>query len=350
MTGRTFSSNISGENCFDFLRFLFAFSVFCSHFAELTENQFKWPISSATGVAGFFIISGFLITRSYYNSTHLFDYALKRVKRIIPAYFLIVILCAFFLSLVSSLPFNEYFSSKEFFRYLAANLSFLNFVQPTLPGVFETNYLPFINGSLWTIKVELSLYAFIPLLVVFIKKKPIKLFVFFYVISFVFSFIMLYFYEKLHNEFILLLRKQFLGQIIYFISGVILLFYFDEIKAKIKWVYPAALFIFIARYYVDFLIVNFLHPFCFAVLIVYFAYHVRKLSVFSRYGDCSYGFYLFHYPVIQVFVHFGWLKQNPVFLFIGCFLTILVLSYFSWHLLEKRFLKRRFLFDGKNAG
>ncbi len=345
---RTFSPNISEKNCFDFLRFVFAFSVFCSHFGDLTLIPIQWPISASVGVAGFFIISGFLIMRSYYKSSGLFDYVLKRIKRIVPAYFLVVIGCVLFLSFIGSLSFNEYFSSKELYKYLIANLSFLNFIHPTLPGVFESNYYHAVNGSLWTIKIELSLYAFIPFLALFIKRKPIKVFLLVYFLSFIFFSAATYFSDKFDNEFLSILRRQFFGQVIYFISGVILLFYFDEIKARIKFILPIAVLAIILKYYTAHWIMDLFFPFSLATVIIWFAYYFKKLSVFSKYGDCSYGFYLFHYPTIQIFINLGWFKQNPILLFIACFFIILLFSFLSWHLLEKKFLKRKFLSDNVN--
>jgi len=347
----TFSAAVSEQNSFDFLRLLFAFAVFISHFGILTGANIIFPISSPQGVAGFFIISGFLITQSYYRSSGLLDYMKKRVRRIVPAYVLVVVACAVFLSLVSSLSFSEYFGSKTFFKYVAANLSFLNFIQPDLPGVFTANSYPYINGALWTIKVELALYAFIPLLTLFLNRKPFFVLTGVYVASFIFVYGMNYLYNSSGKEFYSILSRQFVGQARYFISGIILLFYFDFFRKNIKYFLPLAAIIFIARYsfiskyYIDFqaanIFINILYPFSFAVLIIYFAYYFKKLACFSIYGDFSYGMYLFHYPVIQTMIYLGWFKENPALLFTVCFVIVLSLSCLSWHLLEKHFLRHK---------
>src|SRR2546422_805983 len=98
------------ENNFDFLRFFFALLVIYSHsyalvltravsertepFRILTRGQ---AAGGALAVDGFFIISGFLIARSWFSSKGLFDYLKKRVLRIYPGFIVAVALCAFLL-------------------------------------------------------------------------------------------------------------------------------------------------------------------------------------------------------------------------------------------------------------
>jgi peptidoglycan/LPS O-acetylase OafA/YrhL len=339
-TNISFSSEISKENSFDFLRLFFAFAVFVSHFSILTATKIYFPISSAMAVAGFFTISGFLIMRSFYRSKNIWDYFQKRIRRIVPAYLLIVVLCAFLFSFISSLSLNEYFTSKTFFKYLICNGLFLNFLQPTLPEIFITNALPFVNASLWTIKVELCLYAILPLIAVILKKKPIFVLVGIYIFAVLYSLFFNYLAEKTGNSTYEFLERQFPGQLRFFISGVIILFYFDFIKNKLKWFLPIVAMVFIVRYFINISVIEFLFPISFAILIIFCAYYFKKLSIFTKFGDLSYGFYLFHFPVIQLFVHFGILKENPVLLFIACFAVIYFLSFLSWHFLEKRILKR----------
>lgn len=76
-------------------------------------------------------------------------------------------------------------------------------------------------------------------------------------------------------------------------------------------------------------------------LLVIVVANSRMLSVnLGRFGDLSYGIYLFHFPTIQALEHFGLYKFNPYVGFsVSVFVTI-ALATFSWHVVEKRFLKR----------
>lgn len=78
---------------------------------------------------------------------------------------------------VSSLTLSEYFG-KDWLRYLLSNLAFSNFMQPTLPGVFEGNHIDVVNGSLWTIKIELMCYIALPLLLFLCRKSRLNPFLF----------------------------------------------------------------------------------------------------------------------------------------------------------------------------
>ena len=119
------------KNNFDLLRLLFAGVVCLVHSFELSGFEaLHWTtrfFSSAVAVKSFFVVSGFLIFMSYERSTSLASYISKRIRRIYPAYFTIVILCAIGLVMVSSRSVNQYFSA-DWLKYVAANLSFLNFL------------------------------------------------------------------------------------------------------------------------------------------------------------------------------------------------------------------------------
>lgn len=132
---------------------------------RLNEIVIFFPGNEA--VFCFFIISGFLITMSYERDKNLKRFFLKRAKRIFPLYFAVVLISVFVMQFVTTLPRHEYWvgSNNGVFYYLIANLSTLGFLCRSLPGVFEHNTTTSeVNGSLWTIKIELAFYLFLPVL------------------------------------------------------------------------------------------------------------------------------------------------------------------------------------------
>ena len=127
---------------------------------------------SRDAVCVFFILSGFWVTRSFLNCKSIKEYALRRFIKIFPPYWGTVILFAVLLFFSGELSAAEYFLSGRFWKYLAVNAITLNFLQPSLPGVFLG--LPMdgaVNGALWTIKIELGFYIILPFLMLILGKK-----------------------------------------------------------------------------------------------------------------------------------------------------------------------------------
>ena len=83
-------------------------------------------------------------------------------------------------------------------------------------------------------------------------------------------------------------------------------------------------------------------PICLAYLFLAlaFARHLPLPQV-GRYGDFSYGVYLYAFPVQQLLLQFchRWMTPIPLF----CIASVLTfgLAFLSWHLVEKWFLKSR---------
>lgn len=162
------------KNNFDGVRIGLALIVVFAHLATLTQaSEFAYFTSifdSNFAVKGFFAISGFLVAKSYLSSQNLVEYGEKRLRRIYPAYMTSILLGLCIGLISTTLSFSDFIQSPETIKYIIANLTFLNFIQPTLPGVFEHNFLQALNGSLWTIKVEVMLYFCIPALLYGNKK------------------------------------------------------------------------------------------------------------------------------------------------------------------------------------
>ncbi len=105
----------------------------------------------------FFIISGYLVTQSWTREPVGSTFLRKRFLRVYPA-----LACCLLFSIVlgasqTSLAFEAYWQSAGVLEYFVRNMLLQNHLP--LPGVFEGNPVKYVvNGSLWTIPVEISCY------------------------------------------------------------------------------------------------------------------------------------------------------------------------------------------------
>jgi peptidoglycan/LPS O-acetylase OafA/YrhL len=332
------------QNNFNFLRFYFAFVVVIGHLIEVSHinafQKFAPYFSTYISVTGFFCISGFLISRSYLNTSNLKDYFRKRAARLLPAYLFIILTCAFFLSLLSKYSFSEYFTHPLFYKYLAANLTFLNFIQPCLPGVFLNNAASCaVNGALWTLKIEVSFYLIIPFLLYFTKKIRLKhlLFIGIYFLSVIYRNL----FEHLSNlhgvEYYSVIARQLPGFMSYFVCGIALYYYFEFFIQNKKTLFVFGIFVFILERRIG---VEFMTPLALSIIVFFIAFSFRPLNNFAKHGDISYGIYIFHYPILKIVSDLGFFEKFNPYLVSSIFIVlVLIVGYTSWHLIEKRFLK-----------
>jgi len=333
------------QNNFNFLRFYFAFIVVIGHLIEISHiksiQQFAPYFSTYISVTGFFCISGFLISRSYLNTQNLINYLKKRAARLLPAYLFIILTCAFFLSLLSRYSFLEYFSHPLFFKYLAANLTFLNFIQPCLPGVFLNDASSCaVNGALWTLKIEVGFYLIIPILLYITKKIRLKLLLFIsiYLLSVIYRNLFEYLSDLNGIEYYSIIARQLPGFMSYFVCGIALYFYFEFFIRNKNIFVLFSIIIFILERKIG---VEILTPLALSIIVFFVAFSFKRLNNFAKHGDISYGIYIFHYPIMKIASDFGFFERfNPVLVSVVIILFILLAGYTSWHLLEKQFLKR----------
>lgn len=333
------------KNNFNFLRFYFAFIVIIGHLIEISGVTVFQPFapffSTYISVTAFFCISGFLITMSYQTTPTLKAYFTKRAARLLPAYIFAILACTIFLSLASNYSLVEYFTHPQLFKYLAANLSFLNFVEPCLPGVFTSgNTFCAVNGALWTLKVEVSFYLAIPILLYFVNKIKRKyiLMIIIYVLSVVYRLAFDKLGELTESGIYTMLSRQLPGFLSYFICGIALYYYFDIfIQHKLK-LLILGIILFATERIIG---IEILSPLGLSLIVFSVAFSFEKLNSFAKHGDISYGIYIFHFPVLQVIKSLGFFeKYNPYLVSIIFILTVLLIGYASWHLLEKKFLAK----------
>ncbi len=152
---------------FDLLRLVFACMVLLAHAPELTDGSDRRellfgvlhaPLTfGMVGTNGFFLLSGYLIVRSWLGAPVLVDFLQKRVLRIVPGY---VVAVALSLAVVGvAAP-----AAPSWFRHLPSHHFFASVLMlsaPLTPPVFPRMFQAGVNGALWTITYEFRCYLLV---------------------------------------------------------------------------------------------------------------------------------------------------------------------------------------------
>jgi len=280
----------------------------------------------------FFVISGYLITMSHQRSPTVWIYIKNRCLRIFPGLAVLVLLTVFVMGpIVSTYPAAEYYAKIGTWNYLS-NIA-LYFSAESLPGVFQFNPLPgVVNGSLWTLKYEFTCYIVVCLLGYFGKLgKKSTLAIFLICLAEV------------------LLAKKTGHPLIYFLmffaSGMLLYLYRDSIVLRGRYAACASVLLLLAAVYGGTIsqkafVVAFALFGGYVILYLAFAPWL-KLHAFSRYGDFSYGLYIYAFPIQQMLTYLLPDHQEWYWNFGLSLPLIFICAYFSWHFVERRALKMK---------
>lgn len=323
------------DNNFDAFRIAAALCVIVGHSFALTGRYGEAPTLGGVhleylGVSVFFVISGFLITGSWERSRSVGQYVSSRALRIAPLLFLVILLSTFVMGpLVTTAP--GYFTDPETWRYLI-NLVLLP--ADGLPGVFDGNPYPgVVNGSVWTLRAEVICYLVV-LLLGLLPRMP-----------------------------------QLIGFGLFTAGSIVLIAFEPVIVASSNvsaaggtWVYfaiAALVRLLVPRSalrpgiagiaLLAWVVVALVAPSA-AIPLLWLVLPYVVLSVglastpgvrrAARFGDLSYGLYLWAFPVQQLVVLFFGVLPLALDIPLVAVLTAL-LALGSWHLLEKRALDAR---------
>lgn len=132
------------------------------------------------------------------------------------------------------------------------------------------------------------------------------------------------------------LGRQLPGQLSYFISGASLYYFLPMFERHAGYFLAAASIVLVANALFP---LPFLEPFALATVVVFFGLFLY-LGNFGKYGDFSYGFYILHFPVIQLLLRARWFPESPWYFLTAVILITAISSIAMWHLVEKRFLFR----------
>lgn len=328
-------------NNFDLLRFVFAFIVLLVHAHVLSGHEelsvlSEW-LSSEIAVKSFFVVSGFLIFMSYENSNNIKSYFEKRIRRIYPAYFFVIVACAFIGVFFTSYPLNNYFSL-PLLKYVAANLLFMNFLFPTLPGVFENNIFHAVNGALWTLKIEAMFYLTVPLIVwTFYKYGRLKTLLAAFIFSVGYSIVMMELERRTGSAIYRELQRQLPGQLVFFLAGAAGYYYLEYLKKYWSWLLCTAVIAFLLKEWLPWLVIE---PLALSIVVICLACFRPLVVNFGKFGDFSYGIYITHFPILQALIASQIIKDSPWMLLLVAVALVLITAFLFWHLIEKPFLKK----------
>jgi peptidoglycan/LPS O-acetylase OafA/YrhL len=338
----------SRANNFDSLRLIFAVLVIFSHSFPLTRgsNQTE-PLSLLThgqitfgniSVWAFFVISGFLITKSWQRSPDVSKYLKRRIGRIYPGFAVAAALTALIVVPLAAEPGTAF--PVTLHSFLLNTLRLQTFEYPPVfvhnPGAYA------LNGSLWSVPYEFWCYLGVMTLglTTLLRRR-------WFVVALFFAVIGLHLYMDITGW---TPAGAILGQIFgyppfwatvlpFYLAGTLFHIYGGYDLLRARWLMLAAVTLVISNFVPHGLILTM--PVCGSYLLMGLAYlpWLHPLNL-GRFGDFSYGTYLYAFPIQQLLVMYAHGHISPWLLFAEAAPITLIVGALSWFLVERHFLDR----------
>lgn len=285
------------------------------------------------GVIIFFIVSGYLICASWLNDPRPQAFAEKRARRLLPALATMLVLVTF---VVGPLMTDEagYLTDPGTYEYFLRNLLIFPY-DYHLPGVFTDNPTPLVNGVLWTLGVEVFAYSLLAVAGFFgLLGGPRRLALITLVLALV--------GWRLPAEAVaggalvpVALRVELVA------------YFFAAATVRVSGWRPTAASAAVAAAVVTVLVLL-QAPLSIAlvptgtIVVLYLGTRAwpaaRKVT---RFGDPSYGAYIYGYVVQQLMIALLGMAEAPLWVFATTSVIVcLGIGYASWHTVEKRALRR----------
>jgi peptidoglycan/LPS O-acetylase OafA/YrhL len=330
------------RNNFDLIRLLAALVVAFAHTYSLNGRAdpltglLAYDYCGTMAVWVFLVISGFLVARSIEHQTTT-NFVIARFLRIYPAFALaigiqsFVIIPAFYELPISDYIGNGLLLSLDNLLLWPQNLA--------IPHVFSHLAAPVVNGSLWTIPLEVSFYMILVIASgTFMSVQALYPVVFFGLVAgtIALRYLGIGFFSDQPSVFDGVTVYSFVVYSTYFWAGVCAWKYRDRINMSLGGFVIALLMLFAARH-------TAISQVAMIVLLPYIVLYLCVAgsigTILHRWvGDLSYGVYLFAFPITNSVISLTGGKLHPHVVFIISMTIFTTISYASWHLLEKRML------------
>lgn len=325
------------SNNLDLIRLIAALEVAVKHgmvHLDVGERWSEW-LGFIPGVPIFFFVSGFLIFRSYKNAPDIRVFASNRFLRLFPGLAVCLVACVALVVGMGYLPVSRLLSS-DFWIWVAAQLTLVQFYNWEALRGFGDGV---INGSVWTISVEIQFYVLTPIVAWVVARRvgvlPVLIGLFL-LANVAFAFV-----DK-DATIGKLIMVTFVPWLYMFLAGAWAGYNDERVRRllSIRWrwlflAYAAALAISIALgipYLGNYISPLLFVPICALVLKAAYARPWLAHRLLRR-NDVSYGVYIYHMPVFNGLIQLG-LTGDLVWLLLGLALTVLCAG-LSWLLVEK---------------
>ena len=340
-------------NNFDLIRLIAALQVAIyhtmHHFHLESDSVLLRALDFVPGVPVFFFVSGFLISRSFESNSNLPQYTRNRALRIFPALIMCTVV-AFGAVVATGYMATTSASLADIVPWLVGQMTFVQFYNPDFMREFGTGVL---NGSLWTITVELQFYVMVPVLYALFalhKKEDVGAKLALLAVVFLLLHLLRFALAAQYGEHMLykLFSVSFAPWIYMFVAGIACQKYFEPVHKLLagRALYCLAAYAIVAWLgvrYLGFNLGNGIHPLLFVLLcatIFSCAYTQPRLGrQVLRGNDISYGVYIYHVPIINVFLYSGVTQGARAGL--AVLVITVVLAMVSWFFVEKPSLKRK---------
>ena len=339
-------------NNFDLLRLAAALQVVANHTIEELQIHQSVILSKMLhfsqlfpGVPIFFFISGFLISKSYESNHRLGEYAQNRMLRLYPGLVICVSVSFIFIYLSGYMATTNAGIFDWGLLYLAKT-TVVQFYNPDFMRAYGDGVL---NGSLWTITVEIQFYILVPIIYTLFNLKNaahtnliiVTLILLFLLVNRAYANIPFEYHDTASYK---LLRISFLPWFYMFLFGIFAQKNFSLLHkllannfVPIFVVYCLTAYI-ASSYKLSFS--NNISPVFFVPLAITafsFAYSFSGISKkLLRGNDISYGTYIYHMPVVNVMLYTGF--HGSLSSALCAFLITIILALASWLLIEKKSL------------
>lgn len=325
------------DNAIGFIRLILAIFVIVQHSYVLLGHAD--PLSGiglisfgALGVNGFFILSGFLITSSWLNSKNLINYVWRRILRILPAFWICLLFTTLIVAPLMIIFKGQSLSSNilsQMLGYLFKNLALI-INQPDIANL--TNHLTekSLNGSLWTLSWEFLFYILLAVggLIGALSKRKWLLIIstLIYIACFWIDTCKCTLFLKFYTSSNVAILPY------YFLIGSIGFLFKKHIPdSRIIFALCNILWLLDLKYNSHYP----LHPFFLFYILIWLTTHLPFKSI-ERFGDFSYGLYIYHFVVIQTLLIIFNNQFQPITLLLITLPIAFGLAYLSWNLIERR--------------